>query len=133
MSLIARTVPRLGCPRRTSRAEARKKCEFRYFRLLFFIMAKRRRVQDISIVKVSGATEPFSEEKLRESLLRSAAPVEVIEDVIQAVRKQLHPGMTTKELYRLTHNELKHAARPVAAKYGLRKAIMDLGPTGLPF
>lgn len=96
-------------------------------------MRKRPRLQSIRIVKASGEHEPFSEEKLRQSLVRSGARPVVIDEVVRSVVALLRPGMTTKALYRIAHQELKRAARPVAARYGLRRAMMDLGPTGFPF
>lgn len=45
----------------------------------------------------------------------------------------LYPGITTKEIYKKAFSLLRKTSRPYAAKYKLKKAIMELGPTGFPF
>jgi hypothetical protein len=84
-------------------------------------------------VKASGEIEPFAEDKLRRSLQRSGAKPAVVDGVVLAVTEKLYPGITTKALYRLAHRELKRAARPSALRYRLKRAIMELGPSGFPF
>lgn len=88
---------------------------------------------EIQIIKASGERQPFSEEKLRDSLKRSGATEETIENVVDAVRKELREGMTTAEIYRRAYAFLKKGRKDVAARYSLRQAVMALGPTGFPF
>jgi hypothetical protein len=87
----------------------------------------------VPITKASGKQEPFSEVHLRQSLQRSGARPDVIDEVVQQVAAQLYPGITTHEIYRTAFGLLKKHARPVAAKYKLKQAIMELGPSGYPF
>lgn len=87
----------------------------------------------IPITKASGVQVPFSEPQLRRSLQRSGAQPEVIGEVIRQVEAQLYPGIKTREIYRTAFGLLKKRARPTAAKYKLKQAIMELGPSGYPF
>ena len=85
------------------------------------------------IKKASGEKVKFSEEKLRNSLTRSGANTSVIENVIDEVKIILFEGISTKEIYKKAFSLLRKSARPTAARYKLKKAIMELGPTGFPF
>lgn len=87
----------------------------------------------IYITKASGQSVPFSSEKLSQSLLRSGASGETIQYIIDEVTRQLTPGMSTKKIYKLAFSLLKKQNKPAASKYQLRKAIMELGPSGYPF
>ncbi len=89
--------------------------------------------KNVTIRKASGREVPFSESQLRQSLRRSGARSEVIGEVIEQVEAQLYPGITTREIYRTAFGLLKKRARPTAAKYKLKQAIMELGPSGYPF
>jgi ATP cone domain/Restriction endonuclease len=88
---------------------------------------------EVLITKASGEREPFSEAKLRRSLARSRAPEAVIDAAVREVRSELRDGMTTSDIYRLAFGLLRRLHRPTAARYSLKKAIMELGPTGHPF
>jgi hypothetical protein len=85
------------------------------------------------INKASGDQVPFSEEKLKQSLRRSGADREVIDAITEEVKKQLYDGMPTKKIYKLAFALLKKNSKPFAAKYKLKEAIMELGPSGFPF
>jgi hypothetical protein len=89
--------------------------------------------EEINITKASGRTAPFSEEKLRNSLQRVGASPDQVDSVIQEVTGKLYEGITTKKIYRLAFNLLKDSSRHIAAKYHLKQAIMELGPSGFPF
>jgi hypothetical protein len=88
---------------------------------------------ELIITKASGETAKFSEAKLRSSLQRAGASPEQIDSVIQEMSTQLYQGITTKKIYRLAFNLLKGTSRHIAAKYHLKQAIMELGPSGYPF
>ena len=89
--------------------------------------------QEIKIIKASGATAPFSSQKLRKSLRRSGADESVIEEVAREIESHLHEGMTTKKIYQLAFRLLRKTQTLAASKYRLKKAIMELGPSGYPF
>lgn len=88
---------------------------------------------NISIVKADGSVVAFNEKKIRQSLLRSGASNDAIENVIKKVKNKLYQNITTKKLYREVFSELRKFHRPSAGKYHLKRAIQELGPTGFPF
>lgn len=87
----------------------------------------------IFITKMSGDKAVFDADKLKYSLERSGASKGVIEEIIGKVESVLYPGITTKEIYKMAFRLLRQSSRPTAARYKLKKAIMELGPTGFPF
>lgn len=87
----------------------------------------------IDITKASGQKVPFNVTKLRHSLHRSGANENTINDIISMVQGNLFEGITTKKIYQLAFGLLKKKSKPFAAKYKLKRGIMELGPTGFPF
>lgn len=87
----------------------------------------------IIITKANGEQEPFDSAKLENSLLRAGAKAEVVDDILSSIEQELRPGMTTREIYQHAFELLGKKNRPVAIRYSLRRAIMDLGPSGFPF
>jgi len=88
---------------------------------------------EIFITKASGESVEFSESKLRNSMERSGATEEQINAVLQDLSSKLYEGISTKKIYRIAFNLLKGESKHVAAKYHLKTAIMELGPSGFPF
>jgi len=87
----------------------------------------------IQITKSDGTRQLFEEEKLINSLKRVNASPEVIEEIVMKVEEEMHDGMTTSEIYRRAFELLKKHSTPVAIKYSVRRALLDLGPDGFPF
>ena len=87
----------------------------------------------ITIVKASGKHEAFDPEKLRFSLLNSGASVEEAEKVLTHLVPELKSGMSTHDIYRHAFKILAGLSRHAARSYSLRRAVMDLGPSGFPF
>lgn len=90
-------------------------------------------MNNINIIKASGEKAPFKIEKLISSLQRAGADKTVIDQVIEDIEGALYDGMTTKKIYQLAFKILKGKSRVSASKYKLKKALMELGPTGFPF
>ncbi len=88
---------------------------------------------EVQILKADGTREPFDVTKLEESLVHSGASKKSIKDVIAHVSSELEEGMTTREIYRHAFEILHKEETPVALKYSLRHAIMELGPSGFAF
>lgn len=88
---------------------------------------------DIFITKADGTKEKFDVAKLEGSLKRAGANSKVAQDIIEIVQKELVDGITTKEIYHHAFELLKKEEKPVALKYSLKRAIMELGPSGFPF
>ncbi len=91
------------------------------------------RADTITIVKASGKRESFEPEKLRFSLLNSGASQEEAEKVLAHLKPELKDGISTHDIYRHAFSILSSLSRHVARSYSLRRAVMDLGPSGFPF
>ena len=89
--------------------------------------------ESVIIVKESGEHQTFDPEKLRFSLLHSGASEEATEDVVSHMEREIKNGMTTQEIYRHAFSYLRKTDKRVARSYSLRRAVMQLGPSGFPF
>ncbi|MDO8590109.1 MAG: ATP cone domain-containing protein [bacterium] len=89
--------------------------------------------EQITVLKANGRREAFEIEKLTASLLHSGATEEATEKVISHVLPELRDGMTTDDIYKHAFSILQEISKPVARSYSLRRAVMDLGPSGFPF
>ncbi len=88
----------------------------------------------IYIVKATGEREEFNPQKLRDSLARAQASSDAIEKIVSQIERELKDGVSTKDIYHHAFDLLgKEEQGPAAARYSLRRAIMELGPTGFPF
>ncbi|HOI86819.1 MAG TPA: restriction endonuclease [Lentimicrobium sp.] len=87
----------------------------------------------VSVIKSTGEMQDFSEEKLYQSLQNSGASEEMIESIISEIRKDLYEGIPTRRIYQKAFRLLRRQMNALAARYSLKKAIMELGPTGYPF
>ena len=87
----------------------------------------------INIVKYSGDVVPFDVDKLINSLRRAQASEELIQQIVEQVEDQIYDGITTKKIYQMAFKILKGKSRVSASKYKLKKALMELGPSGFPF
>lgn len=87
----------------------------------------------MKILKASGERAEFEESRVISSLRKAGAKEHVIQDIMQTVRKELHPEISTKEIYRRAYHLLKKQDGLTASRYKLKKAIYELGPTGFPF
>lgn len=87
----------------------------------------------VFITKSDGTTEPFDESKLVSSLRHSGADVRVASAVAHDVEKELWSGISTQEIYVRAFARLREHRRGVAARYSLKRAVMEFGPSGFPF
>ncbi|MDY0202324.1 MAG: ATP cone domain-containing protein [Tenuifilaceae bacterium] len=85
------------------------------------------------ITKSTGEREVFQTEKLEKSLARAGANKEAIDEIVAEISEWLVDGVTTKKIYTKAFNLLKKKRNSYAARYSLKKALMELGPTGFPF
>lgn len=90
-------------------------------------------VKTVNIIKASGEIEPFSEQKLRRSLERVGAPPVLITEIITHIKGELKEGMKTSEIYRHAFSLLKKKEHFTASRYSIKKALLELGPSGYPF
>jgi len=90
-------------------------------------------LNDFQVTKASGQLEPFQEEKLRRSLHRSGADEATINQIIQDLADQWYEGIRTKAINNKAYKMLKRRNRLSAARYTLKQAMFDFGPSGFPF
>ncbi len=86
-----------------------------------------------TIVKADGSNEIFDPERLASSLRRSGAGEFAAKHIAEAITDTVAPGTSSKEIYMRAFALLRRRARPVAARYALRAAMLELGPSGHPF
>jgi hypothetical protein len=85
----------------------------------------------ISVIKANGMPEPFSEEKLRRSIIRARVPQPLQQQVLNDVKTKLYNNISTAEIYGNILDNLGKSTQPYSkASYSLKQAIMMLGPTG---
>ena len=97
-------------------------------------MPLRYNIDMIYVIKASGERESFSEDKLRQSARRAGIPRHIEDDVIAYIRSRLYNNIPTSEIYEDILAFLGKSSIPQGkAKYSLKQAIMELGPTGFPF
>lgn len=87
----------------------------------------------IKIIKANGEKVLFEREKLIASLINAGASKIITHKITDDIEALLHENITTKEVYRKAFKELNKHSRAVASRYKLKRAIMELGPTGYPF
>lgn len=87
----------------------------------------------VLIAKADGVQEPYDPKKLLTSLRRSGAEDRAAEEIAAAVERTLYNGITTGEIYRQAFARLREYRRGVAARYSLKRAVLDFGPSGFPF
>lgn len=85
------------------------------------------------IKKADGELQAFSPNKLANSLRRAGAADYLIEEIVEDIESWLVEGTTTRKIYSRAFVLLRRKKRSLAGRYSLKKAIMELGPTGFPF
>ena len=87
----------------------------------------------ILVKKYSGDLVPFEVEKLKNSLFKSGASPELIDQISKEVVSNLTEGTSTKTIYKKAFAILRKSSHALAGRYKLKKAILELGPSGYPF
>lgn len=89
--------------------------------------------KSIKVKKFSGELVDFDESKLILSLQAAKADPNLAKKIVKEIKLSLYDGMTTKKIYQKAFQLLKTRQRPSASRYKLKRAIMELGPSGFPF
>lgn len=90
-------------------------------------------MNQLVIIKADGTSEYFDPNRLVASLKRSGASGHVAERIAETITNTVAPGSSSKEIYTRAFALLRKEARPIAARYALRRALLELGPSGHPF
>lgn len=84
------------------------------------------------IEKYSGEKELFDIKKFSRSLKRAGASQQVIQSLVQEI-SSLPSLRTTKDIYEFALARLSNKSPSLAARYNIKNALRDLGPSGFPF
>ncbi|PIU22034.1 MAG: hypothetical protein COT14_03490 [Candidatus Diapherotrites archaeon CG08_land_8_20_14_0_20_30_16] len=84
------------------------------------------------VTKASGNIEPFNSDKIYYSILSAGASKSLAIETINIVKKKYYKGISTQEILDVVLKNLKKE-KGVAQRYDLKRAIMNLGPSGFPF
>lgn len=87
----------------------------------------------VTVAKADGTTEPFDPLKLRSSLHKAGASEEATVPIVDEVMKELYDGISTEEVYRRAFALLREHRKEAAARYSLKRALLEFGPSGFPF
>ncbi len=87
----------------------------------------------IKIKKNTGEWADFDLEKLKQSLRHTQASENLINDIANEVQDVLYDGISTKKIYQTAFRLLNKKTKSGASRYKLKRAVMELGPTGFPF
>ena len=87
----------------------------------------------LQVTKASGKQMIFLPVKLKQSLKRSGADEATSKQIVDDILMDAYDGISTQEIYKRAFRLLRQNSRQQAARYKLKQAIMELGPTGYPF
>jgi len=88
----------------------------------------------IQVIKVDGTKESYSEDKIRASADRVGVSRDMQEAMLTEIRSKLYEGISTGEIFKIIRSYLGASGQPhLAAKYNLKTALAELGPSGYPF
>ncbi len=85
------------------------------------------------LIKASGNKELFNSNKLLETLKRIGIQPDKAQFIVDKITRSLSRKPTSTEVIKRTLWELKQEQPALAARYNLKRAIMNLGPTGFIF
>lgn len=66
-------------------------------------------------------------------MAKSGAPPASVNFIIGEIESILVDGMTTRKIYQMAFSKLRKEDNTTAARYKLKRSIMELGPSGFPF
>ncbi|MCC5931915.1 MAG: restriction endonuclease [Cyclobacteriaceae bacterium] len=89
--------------------------------------------KEVLIRKASGEQQPFSIQKLKSSLEKAGAKPAIINEITDDILAWIYSGVSTRKIYNKAYTLLRRKNKIDALHYGLKQALMELGPTGYPF
>ncbi len=92
----------------------------------------------MQILKADGTTEPFDSKKLIFALTHAGAKYPVAREIADQIEEKcFHSGdsnaIKTDYIYKMAFKQLKNISRNSALKFSLKRAMLELGPSGFPF
>lgn len=89
--------------------------------------------EKINVIKANGEIEPFSENKVINSVIRAGATSELAQKILEKIKPNLYQNIPTFQIYSTIIKLLEKEKKGLATRYNIKMAIMELGPTGYPF
>lgn len=86
----------------------------------------------MKVLKASGLRESFRPRKIYSGIIAAGGKKPLAKEVTKEISKKIYPDITTDEILRSVLARLRKYPG-VRARYNLKRAIMELGPTGFPF
>lgn len=91
-------------------------------------------MEHLYVTKADGERELFDPAKLEHSLASAGASSTVRARITAHVVEHMKPDIRTEEIYRRAFEMLKREeSTPIAARYSIKRAVFELGPSGFPF
>lgn len=87
----------------------------------------------MQILKSDGRQVAFDGERLARSLRRAKIDDALIEETVKHIARMTRPGTSTQHIHDRTLHFLTDRDPLGAARYNLKHAMLQLGPTGFPF
>ncbi|MFA6005434.1 MAG: restriction endonuclease [Patescibacteria group bacterium] len=88
---------------------------------------------DISVTKANGLTEAYKTEKVRASMTRAGVPEEFQPRLLSKIEGELYDKISTAKILDIIIGSLKQIYPQGQTRYQLKRAIMEMGPSGFPF
>jgi hypothetical protein len=82
------------------------------------------------VIKRSGESEEYDRSKTLTAIMRAGSSAEEAQTILVKLEAKLYDGITTEEIYRRVRALLNERS---AIRFGLKKAILALGPEGRNF
>ncbi len=90
-------------------------------------------MKEARLKKASGEYQPFDRNKFEQSLLNSGARESFVLYLSKQAQMMERKLKSTDTLYNFARRELAQKDKKAAMRYGLKRAMFDLGPSGHPF
>ena len=87
----------------------------------------------MKITKATGEQVQFEGEKFQDSIVRAGGTIELAKTIEDALRKNQKEDLSSEDVHEVAVEFLKKKHRAVAAKYSLKRGIMNQGPSGYLF
>lgn len=85
------------------------------------------------IIKNTGEKELFDANKLDVSLRKAGVNTALRNEIITHIETEITDGMSTSDIYKNAYSLLTKNQKGAAIKYSVRRAVLNLGPSGFPF
>lgn len=85
------------------------------------------------ILKSTGKVEYFSAKKLQKSIERTGLKPKECREIAKEISTRIKPGTSTRDIYKTAIKLVQQKSQTAAVYYSLKKALLDLGPTGYEF